>query len=166
VRNNFNAALVYNLPSHYSSPWRQAILGGWNADMRLAARTTYPVQLQGVAYRDTTSGEEDYGTLNYSGLNPYFYKSGIPGGRQFNPAVFSVLTTAKGYVGTVPRNFLRGFGYSEADVSVQRKFQIHDELGLLFRVEAFNLINHPVFGAINAAMAEHLGKKDEAQRVA
>jgi hypothetical protein len=64
--------------------------------------------------------------------------------------VFSVPTTAEGGNGNAPRNLLRGFGYSEADVSLQRRFPIRDELGLLFRVEAFNLPNHPAFGAVNA----------------
>lgn len=149
VRHNANAALVYNLPSQYASLWQRAVLGGWNASMRLAARTAFPAQLQGVAYVDPVTGQEDYGRLNYNGKYPYVHKAGIPGGRQFNPAMFSVPTTAEGYNGTAPRNFLRGFGYSEIDVSVQRRFPIHDELGLLFRAEAFNLPNHPAFGAVN-----------------
>jgi hypothetical protein len=150
VRNNFNAALVYNLPSQYASIWQRAILGGWSVDMRLAARTAFPVQIQGAVYTDSVTGEELYARLNYNGQNPYVYKPGIPGGRQFNPAVFSVPAGAEGGNGDAPRNFLRGFGYSEADVSLQRRFPIHDEVSLLFRTEAFNITNHPAFGAVSA----------------
>lgn len=64
--------------------------------------------------------------------------------------MFSVPTTAEGHNGTAPRNFLRGFGYSEADVSLQRRVPIRDEIALLFRTEAFNITNQPVFGALNA----------------
>lgn len=151
VRNNLNAALVYNLPSHYASLWQRAVLGGWSVDMRLAARTAFPVQIQGAVYTDSVTGEEFYARLNYNRQNPYVYKHGIPAGRQFNPAVFSVPTGAQGGNGSSPRNFLRGFGYSEADVSLQRRFPIRDELGLLFRTEAFNITNHPAFGAVNAS---------------
>ncbi len=149
VRNNANAALVYTPPSQYASRWKRAVLGGWNISLRLAARTAYPVQVQGVAYVDPVTNAETYGTLNYNGQNPYVHIAGIPGGRQFNPAVFSVPTVAQANQGNAPRNFLRGFGYSEADVSFQRRFPIHDEIGLLFRTEAFNVPNHPAFGAVN-----------------
>jgi len=149
VRNNFNAALVYNLSGNYSSLWQKAILGGWNGDLRFAARSAFPVQVQGPLVLDSVTGQEYASRLNYNGQNAYVAKQGIPGGRQFNPAVFSVPTVAEGSNGDAPRNFLRGFGYSEADVSLQRRFPIHESVGLLFRAEAFNITNHPAFGAVN-----------------
>lgn len=149
VRNNFNAALVYTLPTQYASLWQKAILGGWSVDMRLAARTAFPVQAAGPNETDPVTGQEYSSRLNYNGQYPYVYKKGIPGGRQFNPAVFSVPTAAEDGNGNAPRNFLRGFGYSEADISLQRRFPIYDQMNLLFRAEAFNIANHPAFGALN-----------------
>jgi hypothetical protein len=149
VRNNFNAALLYNLPSQYSSLWQRALAGGWSVGMRLAARTAFPVQVQGPTETDNVTGQQYASAVNYNGQNPYVYKAGIPGGRQFNAGVFSVATTAEGNNGTGPRNFLRGFGYGQADISLQRRFPIREEVGLLFRAEAFNIANHPAFGALN-----------------
>lgn len=43
---------------------------------------------------------------------------------------------------------MRGYDAVEANAAVQRDFPIHDRFGLLFRMEAFNLLNHPVYGAV------------------
>src|SRR5208337_1942765 len=48
--------------------------------------------------------------------------------------------------GTVPRNFLRGFGATQWDAAVHRNIRLHDLLSLQFRAEVFNALNHPNFG--------------------
>ena len=35
------------------------------------------------------------------------------------------------------------------DLAVRREFPIHERLKLQFRAEAFNIFNHPNFGAVN-----------------
>jgi hypothetical protein len=149
VRHNFTAALVYNLPTQYSDRWQRAILGGWSTDLHYVARTGFPVQVNGPTITDPVSGLSYDVRLNYNGQNPYVHASGIPGGRQFNPAVFSVPTAAEGANGNSPRNFLRGFGEQEADLAIQRVFPIYEKIHLQFRAEAFNIANHPNFGAIS-----------------
>jgi hypothetical protein len=52
VRNNFTTALSYNLPIHYGERWQQAVLGGWGTDLRLTARTGFPVELKGPLRTD------------------------------------------------------------------------------------------------------------------
>jgi hypothetical protein len=90
-----------------------------------------------------TSGE-----LNYNGKYPYAYKAGIPGGRQIDPTIFSVTSSAFG-IGNAPRNFLRGFGENQANLAVQHSCPLHERAQLQFRAEAFNIANHPNFGTIN-----------------
>jgi hypothetical protein len=41
---------------------------------------------------------------------------------------------------------LRGFGAWQADLALQRQFQITERVGLCFRGEFFNVFNHPNFG--------------------
>jgi hypothetical protein len=147
VRNNFTAALSYDLPSHYGEGWQQAILGGWGTDLRFTARTGFPVELQGPQLTDS-EGNEYFTPLNYDGGNPYVYMAGVPGGRQFNPAVFSV--PLAGENGNSPRNFLRGFGENDIDLAIRRDFPLKERLHLQFRAEAFNLFNHPNFGMLNS----------------
>jgi hypothetical protein len=52
---------------------------------------------------------------------------------------------ASGEQGTEGRNDIRGFGLTELDLSIGRKFPLPERLGLQFRVDAFNLLNHPNF---------------------
>jgi len=148
VRNNFSAALVYNLPTQYAERWMKTTLSGWAVDMRSFARTGFPVQLQGANLTDPISGETYSGRLDYNGGNPYVNKAAIPGGRQFNPSVFSVPTIVGG-TGNSPRNFLRGFGAASTDVAIERVLPLYERFNLRFRAESFNIFNHPNFGALN-----------------
>ena len=73
---------------------------------------------------------------------------GIPGGREINPANFSIPTNLL-IPGTAPRNFLRGFGEAQANVALQRDFPLFERSRLQFRAESFNILNHPNFGTIS-----------------
>ena len=48
---------------------------------------------------------------------------------------------------------LRGFGAWQADFAVQRQFHFTEQLGLRFRVEFFNIFNHPKFGSPNNTLS-------------
>jgi len=71
-----------------------------------------------------------------------------PGGRAINPDAFS--EPPSGAFGDAPRNFVRGFGAWQMDLSLRRDFPIYEGLKLQFRAEAFNIFNHPNFGTINS----------------
>jgi hypothetical protein len=148
IRHNFTAAAVYNLPSSYHNRIEKAVLGNWNASLWFVARTAFPYNPQGPEITDPLTGDEFYGELNYNGQYPYVSLPGIPGGRQLNPAVFSV-TTSPTIPGTAPRNFLRAFGEAQANVAIQRDFPLYERAKLEFRIEAFNVTNHPNFGAVS-----------------
>ena len=80
-------------------------------------------------------------------LNPgaplEFYGSEYPGGKTFNKASFPAAPT--GQQGNFGRNVLRGFGAWQADLALQRQFQVTDKARLRFRAEFFNIFNHPNF---------------------
>jgi hypothetical protein len=148
VRHNFTAALVYNLPSDYTNRLEREVLGHWNTDLWFVARTAFPFEVLGAAITDPVTGDVKYSELNYNGKNPYIHGGNIPGGKQVDPTVFSVTSDPEG-VGNAPRNFLRGFGEMQANLAVQREIPIYDRLHLQFRAEAFNIANHPNFGAVS-----------------
>ena len=56
--------------------------------------------------------------------------------------------------GNAPRNFVRGLDAVQMDVAVRREFPIFDSLHGQFRVEAFNLLNHPSFGAVDPLLGD------------
>ncbi|PYS77620.1 MAG: hypothetical protein DMF66_09190 [Acidobacteria bacterium] len=60
-----------------------------------------------------------------------------------NPAAFRPLTVGQGTLG---RNALRGFGLSQLDLAVRRRFTITERVRLQLRAEFFNVFNHPNFG--------------------
>jgi hypothetical protein len=60
-----------------------------------------------------------------------------------NPSAFTA--PPAGEQGSEGRNDLRGFGLTQVDLSLARKFAITDRINLQFRTDAFNLFNHPNF---------------------
>jgi hypothetical protein len=62
---------------------------------------------------------------------------------------------ALGQFGNMPRNIFRDAGFKDMDFSVFKNFTFKERYGAQFRVELFNLFNHPIpanpFGATNNA---------------
>ena len=150
IRHNFTLAAVYNVPANYQHRLERTLLGDWTVDLLAVARSAFPYTPAGPTSVDPVSGNEVTGELNWNGQNPYVYASGIPGGKQLNPADFSVTSSSTG-IGDLPRNMLRAFGEAQANVAIQRDFPLLEELKLQFRAEAFNLTNHPNFGALSTS---------------
>jgi hypothetical protein len=166
VRQNFNAAVSYELPDAIKNTFARAMLHHWALDDRFTLRTAFPVTLDGQCtfvstiqqYQclglDRVPGQPTYlygancnaVLLGLGGLNP---GQGCPGGKAINPNAFA--EPAAGEFGDAPRNFTRGFGAWQMDVAVRREFPLHERLKLQFRAEAFNIFNHPNFGAVNAS---------------
>jgi len=61
----------------------------------------------------------------------------------FNPAAFA--QQAIGAFGNVGRNSLVGPSSFDLDIALSRTFQIKEKLGLMFRGDAFNVLNHPIW---------------------
>ncbi len=146
LRNNFNVAATYELPEIRSTRVVKVLANHWLVDSRIAARTAFPVILDGNQIT-LPNGESVYQGLNVVPNVPlYVHVQGIPGNREINPAAFSV--PANNAYGNAPRNFVRGFGMNQVDFAIRRSFPVVERLNLQFRAEAFNLLNHPNFGYI------------------
>jgi len=163
VRHNLSAAFSYDLPTSGHKGFMTSIFDRWGLDDRFTARTAFPVSLAGNGILEP-NGQLYSGGLNLIAGQPiYLYGAkcvavlqglgdlqqgqGCPGGRAINPNAFADVSS--GY-GDAPRNFVRGFGAWQMDVSMRRDFPIHERLKLQFRAEAFNVFNHPNFGIINS----------------
>ena len=59
--------------------------------------------------------------------------------------------------GDTPRNFVRGYDAIQVDLALRRDFPVTERLKLQFRAEAFNVFNHPQFGAIDGTSRMVLG---------
>ena len=89
------------------------------------------------------------------------------GGRRLNPAAFRLRAQGQG---GLPRNSIRGFGFSQLDLAADRRIALRDSLTLNIRLEAFNLLNQacfsdpvrflntPYFGSSAGTVASMLGR--------
>jgi hypothetical protein len=73
------------------------------------------------------------------GVNPYLTSDRLI----LNPAAFA--TPAPGTFGNVPRNFLRGPGFKQFDLVLNKRIKFSESKNLEFRTEIFNILNHTNF---------------------
>src|SRR5271166_382715 len=100
--------------------------------------------------------EESLGNLPLSGANSVQRPNVVPGvpfylpdpnaggGWIINKAAFSVPASGQGDLG---RNALRGFGASQVDLTLQRRFALSERFSLQASADMFNIFNHPNFGS-------------------
>jgi hypothetical protein len=151
VRNNLQSGLSWELPSPHGHGWKHSSLSHIAVDGRLMTRTAFPVTLQGNTLINPATG---YYTTNLNivrGQPTYLYNGDYPGGRVINRAAF-VLPSGSD-PGNAPRNFVRGFGATQLNFALRKDFPLFDKVSLQFRAEAFNVLNHPVFGLVDARLA-------------
>lgn len=151
IRNNFELALTYDVPGSYQNAFASALLKHWSLDSRISARSALPIDLIGYNAIGGGSGVQiTYHPDVISGVPIYVHDDTVPSGRRINAVAFETAYDADGnpIEGNSGRNSVRGYDAVEANVAVQRDFPIHEHLGLLFRMEAFNVLNQPIYGAV------------------
>lgn len=74
-----------------------------------------------------------------SGVSPYLNNDR----NYLNPAAFAI-PVAGGY-GNLPRNALKGPGFSQFDLIFDKRFRFTESVNLEFRTEIFNILNHTNF---------------------
>ncbi len=142
IRHAFTGSASYEIPAPFSNRAAREIARGFALDSVVRFRTAFPITP--VTGRDPLG----LGLTNVArpdlvpGVPLYLYSDSLPGGRRLNPAAFDGATPlAQGRQGTLGRGTLRGFGLSQVDLSVRRRFSLREGLALDFRADAFNLFN-------------------------
>jgi Carboxypeptidase regulatory-like domain/TonB dependent receptor/TonB-dependent Receptor Plug Domain len=152
IRNNFQGAVTYDVPSRIENKVGGAILNHWATDLRVSARSAVPLDVIGATGIDLKTGaQETFHPNRIPGVALYLNQADAPGGRVVNCEAFIAncdpanLPASEGNAG---RNIARGFEAVQADTAIRREFPIRESLGLTFRAEAFNVFNHAIFGNI------------------
>ncbi len=118
------------------------IAAGWTASAIVTLQSGFPFTPQ-LGYNPTGNGD----TRNpvRPNWNPNFSGNLYPhtATEYFNPAAF--LQPATGTYGNVSRDVLVGPGLKELDFSATRSAHLTERLGLQFRAEFFNILNHTNF---------------------
>jgi hypothetical protein len=142
VRHSLAAAVTYDLPAVSGGGPLGGLLRGWAVDSTLKARSATPYSV--VYSTDLANG--DVAELTYPDYVPgvplYVSEPGAAGGRRVNRGAF--LRSFSGR--NLGRNSLRGFGFSQVDVSLRRQLNLTERVRLQLRGEVFNLFNRPNFG--------------------
>jgi hypothetical protein len=152
LRHVFAAAVTYDIPSSKRVGVGNAILGGWSIDTSAHVESAFPVDPIARTFTNPVDGT----VINVRpdliiGVPLYIDDPTAPGGRRINRAAFAV--PASGQSGTLGRNVLRGLPAWQIDFALRRKFKLTERLNLQFRAEAFNLFNHPNFGAFQTSLS-------------
>ena len=141
ARHQLNGFVSYDLPSLFSQGVGNRISRNWNVSSIVNLRSAKPVNVVyliptpfGVAYfrPDVVAGEP-----------LYIFDPAIEGGRAINPAAF--LPPSDLEQGNLGRNSLRGFPLHQIDLALRRAFNFTEHVSLQFRVDVFNVFNHPNF---------------------
>ena len=144
IRHSFTVGTTYDLPFPSSHEMVHRIFGGWSLQSFIFARSAPPVNIAGATFIAAGVLLAPRPNLN-AGVPLEIHGAQFPGGKIFNRAAFTAAPA--GTQGNFGRNVLRGFGAWQADVGVQRQFQLTESVRLRFRAEFFNIFNHPNFGS-------------------
>jgi hypothetical protein len=138
------------------------VIGGWTASGIVTTQTGFPFSPQ-LGYN--APGNGDSRNPVRPSLNPNFNGNLYPKtpGQWFNPNAFipPTITFATatcgssvtcGTYGNASRDSMVGPGLTEVDFSAAKKTQLTERLGLQFRAEFFNILNHANFTTPNEAI--------------
>jgi hypothetical protein len=151
VRHLFASAITYDIPAPSSDRFVKATLGDWSFDTTIHAQSAPPLDIIGANVVNPADGTLVGNRPNVVlGVPLYVNDPSVPGGRSVNRAAFSL--PLAGQFGNLGRNVVRGFGAWQFDTALRREFHVRESLRLQFRAEAFNLFNHPNFGAIQTTL--------------
>jgi hypothetical protein len=129
VRHTLTGAFSYELPGRAR---------GWALDAMLRARGGFPID---VVQSETVMGLRFANVFRPDfAAGPLWVRDvGAPHGRRLNAEAFR--TRPAFSQGTLGRNAIRGFGMSQLDLAVRRRFSWSERSGVEVRVEAFNALN-------------------------
>ncbi len=140
IRHNFVANVIYELPFRHGRGF-----GGWQLSAVARVHSNLPfspvlsfdnADLQSLL----TSERPDLVGNPHTGVCPNGSKVGTAS-CWFNPSSFAL--PPPGQFGNAGRNILRGPGFAQFDLSLQKSFHLREGRELTFGAEAYNLFNHP-----------------------
>ncbi len=136
---NFRNTVVWNAPSFKSSgPVTRIAFGGWVFSGNFIFDSGQP-------YSITTSGADN--SFTGIGLDRADSVPGQPLHANGKLNYYAFTLNAPGTLGDTPRNGYSSAANIEVDTALQKTFALTQRFHLLFRAEAFNVINHPNYYA-------------------
>jgi len=143
VRHSLSGALTVDLPAVSRPSLIHLVTKDWGLDSLLRFRTALPTNFTSLTIFGSFFGSVRPNVV--VGVPQILYGSQYPGGKAINPAAFVAVPFLSGLQGNYPRNGLRFFNASQLDLALRRQFTLKERMKLQFRLEFFNVFNHPNF---------------------
>ncbi len=154
IRHSFSSAITYDLPKVRGfGRIIKGIVNGWSTGYTIYAYSGRPFNPSaGLFYREDGVGVSVRPDV-VMGQPFWISDPTVPGGQRLNPAAFSLPPADPRFPGsatfirqgTLGRNVVRLPGWYTLNMSLRRQFNFSERWNLQFSIEAFNLLNHPVF---------------------
>jgi hypothetical protein len=160
----FNFTTSYTLPigrnkfvGHNMPDWVDRFVGGWEIGVLGIKTSGQPLSISSGVF--TGPNTTNFGPLtnnnmgalaNYSGTDRSIGKVEEFGGgvRYFTQAQLALFSVADaGSIGTSGRNTFRGPGFFDIDASLVKRFRVTEKIAVVFRAEAYDLLNTVNFSA-------------------
>ena len=148
-RQSFSGGFSYAIPAAGGNLFFSSLTRDWSVEGIVVARTGFPFNAVVVGTSPDPGGIVRTRADRVPGQPLWIAAPGAPGGKMlnYNPVTmtgaFQVPSTTR--QGTEGRNDIPGFGMTQIDLSISRKFPLWERLNLQFRADAFNVLNHPNF---------------------
>ena len=134
-----------NVTWEVPGPKSNRLLGGWQVNSIVSLRSGLPfspaIATSNWSRSGNTSGE-DRPSLKNPGVDPGTLITGNPN-QWFDPTAF--LLPLQGTFGNTPRDFLRGPGFANVDLSIVKNLALVADRRIQFRIEVFNLFDRANF---------------------
>jgi hypothetical protein len=160
----FHASFAYELPIGAGKPvlgqlgWvSKQVMGGWNISGIVSAESGPPFEVTALDTSNTGGVHTAPADRICNGNLPSDQRS-IP--HWFDTSCF--VQPAAGRIGNEGRNVLRGPGFSEADLSVYKKFPFGEKRSVQLRADVFNIFNHSNL-AVGAPSSASIGSQAMSQ---
>lgn len=153
---DFDTANRISVNAIYALPFKgNRLIEGWQLSGISQWQTGNPLNVTTTSTFTGTSG-----VLHPNLLAPVQYELTRPSNvtvQWFNPATCTTATAgcifqlpSTGF-GNMSRNSLRGPGFADTDFSIEKNTTIYEAVKFQFRVDAFDIFNHPSFGNPNTS---------------
>ncbi|MBZ5539694.1 MAG: carboxypeptidase regulatory-like domain-containing protein [Acidobacteriia bacterium] len=148
IRHRFTENVIINLPFGKGRKYmsdaagvQQALLGGWQLTSLGTFQSGMPFSvLAGYGITGVGDAIDFPDRLNQISANTTTGDIN----NWINTAAY--VEQAPGHLGNSARNSAKGPGFSNLDFGIGKDFTITEQIGLKFRTDMFNVLNHPNFG--------------------
>jgi hypothetical protein len=144
IRHALRSSLSYRIPVPNVAPaWRRWIKN-WNVGSTLEARTGFPIDVSTVDRALGLGFENEDRPYIIPGVPQWIANPWAPGGKQINPAAFTMIPSPGLGALALGRNGLTGNPLFQVDTNLRRKLSF-GHVSMTITLTAFNLLNHPSF---------------------